>query len=168
MPDQVATLKMKARRTYERTVTAILPTGAGLRWGLRRHYRFYDRLAQKAERKGDLKAARDLRDEAWGTARPEEAELNLWETLRWRRRARRYLVPLPPDPPHNEDNEWWERDEINRLILTHAGKSLIWKRVRGELKWRHERWARWAQVVISLLAAGAALIGGYLGARAGR
>jgi len=76
-------------------------------------------------------------------------------------------VQLPTDPPHDDDNEWWER-EGNCLVLTEAGKSVIRRGVREELDWRRARWTAWANLGIALLAAVAALVGGYVGARLGR
>jgi hypothetical protein len=168
MTGQAGRFKKKARQLYVRAVKMVLPTGMALRWELSRHYKLYERLARAAEAKGKFNEARDLRDEAWATARPEELELEWWETRVWRRRARRYWVQLPPYPHHEEDNEWWERDGLNHLVLTETGKSVIRKGMREELDWRRARWTAWANIGIGALAALAALLGGYFGARAGR
>jgi hypothetical protein len=165
---QVEKIRMRTRGLYESAVLRILPTVKGLRWSLARHYKLYERLARAAEKRGKWEEARNLRDEAWGLAKPDEAELQWWETREWRRRARDHFVQLPPYPSNREENEWWERDPLGRLVLTEPGKSIIRKGMREELDWRRARSMKLAELVIALFGALAALIGGYLGARAGR
>jgi hypothetical protein len=79
--------------------------------------------------------------------------------------ARELDVPLPPWPPHNATNEFWETEEHSaRRYLTPEGRRRLRREIDEEKARRFEVKTLWVtKFWIPLLAAGIGIIGAFTG-----
>ncbi len=137
--------RRRLRRAFERVLAIFLP------WEvcLRRELRFTDLPIYDDDPRHD---ERDLEEEEYFDRE------RIWETGKWCLRAYKYHARLPPYPPVNEENEFWERPYYHRsrLVLTEAGKAEIHRQIREDR-------TVWFRVVTALVLAVTGLLGTLIG-----
>jgi hypothetical protein len=110
---------------------------------LRRLNRYYDQGIEKAERTGKWEQRAELIDESWFETAGIVGRLNELDTLYWRRKARRYHVPVPEQPIERKSDKNWEHIEDRQdgktyWYLTDAGIFAVRTLLREEQKYRRD------------------------------